>query len=155
MYIYIYTHIALFVQYNTIALNAEVIGALHTLKMKAIKSESCIRKKQVAYFLVISFVAWVPNTETPFCFLPGACKSMLYFISAQSHYGHLSISTEVLHLLLHIKTQAGTRDKPPCLVRELAQGCLKDLSREDLNSEKPYCLDKAQKAVILHLPAFL
>lgn len=86
--------------YNKIALDAEVIGALHTLK--AIKSESCIRKKQVACLLVISFVAWVPSTEAPFYFLPEACKSMLYFISVQSHYGHLSISTEVLHLLLHI-----------------------------------------------------
>lgn len=99
---YIHTHTALFVHNNTIALNAEVIGALHTLKIKAIESESCIRKKQVACFLVISFVAWVPSTEVPFCFLPAACKSMLYFISVQSHYGHLSISTEVLHLLLHI-----------------------------------------------------
>lgn len=80
---------------------------------------------------------------------------MLYFISVQSHYGHLSISTEVLHLLLHIETKVGTRDTPPCLVREITQGCLKDLSREDLNSQKPYCLGKAQKAVILHLPAFL
>lgn len=60
IYIYTHTQSALFVQYNTIALNAEVMGALYTLKMKAIKSESCIRKKQVSCFLVISFVAWVP-----------------------------------------------------------------------------------------------
>lgn len=43
--VYIYTHRALFAHYNTMALNAEAIGALHTLERKAIKSESCIRKK--------------------------------------------------------------------------------------------------------------
>lgn len=78
-------HTRLFAHYNTITLNPESVGALHTLKMKAINSEFHIRKKQMDCLPVISFVAWVPSTVAPFCSLPRPCKCMLYFISVQNH----------------------------------------------------------------------
>lgn len=129
--LYIYIHKAFFAHYNTIALKAESAGGLHTSKMKAIQNEFHIRKKQVACSLVISFVAWVLSTVAPFCSLPGPCKCMLYFISVYNHHG---LSPVKCSIVCFPGTKASIRINPACMLREFAQGCLKDLSRWDLNS---------------------
>lgn len=100
--------------------------------------------------LASSFVAWVPSTVAPFCSLPRPYERLLYFISVQNHDGYLFIPGEMLHLLLH--TDPGWhQDNPACVLGELAQGCLKDLSRQGLSSES---LCEAQQRAASTCPLF-